>query len=59
MNRSPAGSENANLAANLRELSHRCQCTVVTEPRGPFATQRVERGREAECLALVKPAGEA
>lgn len=28
------------------------QCTVVTEPHGPLAGQRVVRGREAECRAL-------
>ena len=32
------------------------QCTVVTETRGALDGQRVVRGREAECLALVAAA---
>ncbi|MDO8985964.1 DNA-binding protein [Cypionkella sp.] len=35
-------------------------CTIVTETRGPLAGQRVVRGREAECEALlVSPTGRA
>jgi hypothetical protein len=30
------------------------QCTVVTATRGPLAGRRVVRGREAECLELVR-----
>jgi len=30
------------------------QCTVVTAPSGPFAGQRVVRGREEECRALFR-----
>ena len=32
------------------------QCTVVTEGRGALAGQRVVRGREAECRALLEEA---
>lgn len=36
------------------------RCTIVTETRGPLAGQRVVRGREAECEALLAtPAGRA
>lgn len=31
------------------------RCTIVTETRGPLAGQRVVRGREAECEALLTP----
>lgn len=33
------------------------RCTIVTETRGPLAGQRVVRGREAECEALLAPEG--
>ena len=36
------------------------RCTIVTETRGPLAGQRVVRGREAECEALLaSPTGQA
>jgi hypothetical protein len=31
------------------------RCTIVTETRGPLAGQRVVRGREGECEALLTP----
>ena len=31
------------------------RCTIVTETRGPLAGQRVVRGREAECAAVLAP----
>ena len=33
------------------------RCTIVTETRGPLAGQRVVRGREAECEALLTASG--
>ena len=33
------------------------RCTIVTETRGPLASQRVVRGREAECEALLATSG--
>lgn len=33
------------------------RCTIVTETRGPLAGQRVVRGREAECEALLATSG--
>lgn len=33
------------------------RCTIVTETRGPLAGQRVLRGREAECEALLTASG--
>lgn len=33
------------------------RCTIVTETRGPLAGQRVVRGREAECEALLAASG--